>query len=77
LKIKLKILLASTYGTIDRFHKYGCYFSGLLTVLNVAASNAYLDIFHNMSYANQASTVAARGGLCYGQLFPPQRVLSP
>jgi hypothetical protein len=77
LKMKQKAPLAATPRAIDRFHKYGCFFSDLLTVLNVVPPTAYIDIFHNMSYANQVSTVAARGGLCYGQLFPPQRALSP
>jgi hypothetical protein len=77
LKMKQKAPLAATPGTIDRFHKYGCFFSDLLTVLNVVPLTAYIDIFHNMSYANHASTVVAQGGLCYGQLFPQQRVLSP
>jgi hypothetical protein len=77
LKMKQKASLAAAPRSIDRFHKYGRFFSDLLTVLNVVPPTAYIDIFHNMSYANQASTVAARGGLCYGQLFPPQRALSP
>jgi len=77
LKMKQKAPLAATPRAIDRFHKYGCFFSDLLTILNVDPLTASIDIFHNMSYANLASTVAARGGLCYGQLFPPQRALSP
>ena len=30
-----------------------------------------------MSYANQASEVAAKGGLCYGRFSPPQRASAP
>jgi hypothetical protein len=77
LKKKQKAPLATTPCEIDRFHKYGCFFSDLLTILNVVPLTVSIEIFHNMSYANQASMVAARGGLCYGQLFSPQRALSP
>ena len=62
LKMKQKAPLAATPRAIDRFHKYGCFFSDLLTILNVDPLTAYIDIVHNMSYANQASTVAARAG---------------
>jgi hypothetical protein len=75
--MKQNTLLAPMAGAFDRFHKYGCYFSDLLSVLNVAPSSAYIDIFHNMSYANLASMVAAWGGLCYGRLLPPQRAANP
>jgi hypothetical protein len=69
--MKQKASLAATPRAIDRFHKYGCFFSDLLTVLNVVPPIAYIKIFHNMSYANQASTVAAWGRLCYGHFLPP------
>jgi hypothetical protein len=75
--MKQKLLLAAMFGAIDRCHKYGCYFSGLLTVLNIAPSNAYIDIFHNMSYANPTYKIAAWGRLCYGHFLPPQRAPSP
>jgi hypothetical protein len=77
LKMKRKAPLAATPGMIDRFHKYGCFFSDLLTVLNVVPPTAYIDIFHNMSYANPVTTVAAWGRLCYGHFLPPQRAPSP
>jgi hypothetical protein len=78
LKMKRKLLLTATPSVIDRFHKYSCYFSDLLSVLNAAPSNPHMDIFHNMSYANQASVIADWGRLCYGRiLLPPQRASSP
>jgi hypothetical protein len=77
LKIKQNTLLAAMAGAFDLFHKYICYFSGLLSILNVVPSNTYVDIFHNMSYANNASAIAAWGGLCYGRFFPPQRAPNP
>src|SRR5674476_440643 len=54
LKIKQKTTLGATPRAIDRFHKYGCFFSDLLTILNVDPLTASIDIFHNMSYANLA-----------------------
>src|SRR5450759_3102447 len=54
LKMKQKAPPAGTPRAIDRFHKYGWFFSVLLTILNVVPLTAYIEIFHNMSYANQA-----------------------
>src|ERR1019366_610576 len=59
LKMKRKVWLAATLRAIDRFHKYGCFFNVLLTVLNVVPPTAYIDIFHNMSYANPRSPSGA------------------
>src|ERR1017187_1720345 len=41
LKMKQKAPLAATPRAIDRFHKYGCFFSDLLTILNVVPLTAY------------------------------------
>src|ERR1022692_3528476 len=52
LKMVQNTLLAPMACAFDLFHKYICYFSDLLSILNVAPSNTYIDIFHNISYSN-------------------------